>query len=142
MYAFGQYELNFVLFEEAIDAMVYTGVANSRKEAVILGRTLAKEYDLFRHVTGDHAFSDGFLFFRFTGSTDTSEEHPRPVSETNCSQLSRLVQMAEKFRDCADVRSRKHGLLVYKHCFVGSEVVDAMVCSGLVKTRTEAVKLG
>ena len=116
---------------------------------MVLGRVLAKECNLFHHVTSDHAFSDDFLFFRFSGDKEMGDGNSQSVSESNShsvissgSQRSRLAQKAEMFRECADVRDRKHRLLVYKKCFVGSEVVDAMVCSELVKTRAEAVKLG
>ena len=138
-----------ISISEAVDALVYAGVAGSRKEAVVLGRVLAKDCNLFHHVTGDHAFSDDFLFFRFSGDPEMGDGNSESISETNShsvissgSQRSRLAQKAEIFRECADVRDRKHRLLVYKKCFVGSEVVDAMVCSELVKTRAEAVKLG
>ena len=57
------YALN--IFSDAVDTMVERGLAKTRTEAVELGRMLARELGLFRHVTGDHAFSDDYLFFRF-----------------------------------------------------------------------------
>jgi hypothetical protein len=49
---------------ETVDAVVKAGVVENRMEAVELGRTLARELSLLRHVCGDHALSDDYLFFR------------------------------------------------------------------------------
>ena len=51
---------------DAVDTLVYYGVAKTRKDAIHLGRQLAKEQNLFHHATGDHAFSDEFLFYSFS----------------------------------------------------------------------------
>ena len=136
---------------EAVDAMVYNGLAASRREAVQLGRAIERE-GLFKHVSGDHAFSDDFLFFRFRNVADDSistlgnsmSEVPSiGVSElTTLSKPSELAEKAEAFRSCVDVRDRKHNVLTYKKCFVGAEAVDAMIFSGLSKTRSDAVALG
>ena len=48
---------------DAVDAMLYNGMASSRKHAVQLGRLLANEFGLFRHATHEHDFKDGFFFF-------------------------------------------------------------------------------
>jgi hypothetical protein len=50
--------------KEAVDYLVASGAAASRQDAVELGRALQSTF-LFEHVTRDHQFSDGYLFFRF-----------------------------------------------------------------------------
>ena len=50
---------------EAVDRLLEAGLAKSRDAAVQLGRILAKEVDLFVHVTGDWVFTDEYLFYRF-----------------------------------------------------------------------------
>jgi hypothetical protein len=137
---------------EAVDALVYNGIANTRSEAVQLGRAIARELNLFKHVTGDHAFSDGFLFYEFNG-TDVSTAGSildNSISTGNSrlgiSDLSRrkgrLAAEAEEFKNCLDIRDRKYRIATYKECFIGSEAVDAMLFGGMAKTRAEAVELG
>jgi hypothetical protein len=46
---------------DAVDALVYAGLAEDRKSAVKLGRRLASELRLFKDVTGDHDFEDSVL---------------------------------------------------------------------------------
>lgn len=48
---------NVFIGEDTVDRMVYTGLAQSRSEAVQLGRALARECRLFKHVCNDHAVS-------------------------------------------------------------------------------------
>jgi hypothetical protein len=68
------------LLSDAIDALVENRLAKTRKEAVELGRNLARELGLFHHVTGDHAFCDDYLFFRFSDANNkhssTFGDHP------------------------------------------------------------------
>lgn len=42
--------------EAAVDFLVDGGYAETREDAVILGRALAYQYMLFEHVTRDHEF--------------------------------------------------------------------------------------
>ena len=42
----------------AVDFFVNSSMANSRKEAVQLGRQLVQQLNLFQHVVGDHQFKD------------------------------------------------------------------------------------
>jgi hypothetical protein len=49
---------------EAVDALLFAGLASTRKEAVEFGETLQKELRLFRCVSGDEPFKDGFVFYR------------------------------------------------------------------------------
>lgn len=48
-----------------MDYLLETGHAQSREDAVQLGRSLTHEFNLFEHVTRDHEFADDHLFFRF-----------------------------------------------------------------------------
>ena len=50
---------------EAVDQMIASGLAESRIEAVQLGRALSRELDLFTNVSDDGPFCDGFAFYRF-----------------------------------------------------------------------------
>jgi len=49
---------------EAVDYLIQSGSANSREEAVNIGKALQAMH-LFEHVTRDHQFTDDYLFFRF-----------------------------------------------------------------------------
>jgi len=49
----------------AVDCLVDSGHAETREDAVMLGRALADQFFLFEHVTRDHEFKDEHLFYRF-----------------------------------------------------------------------------
>ena len=68
---------------EAVDAMIYTGLATTREEAVTLGRQLAKELNLFKHVSGRHIFKDEYLFYRFRGEESTSFQFATSSQDSN-----------------------------------------------------------
>lgn len=51
--------------KEAVDFLVESGYASSRKEAVSLGRRLAEEKKLFEHVYCNHRFKDANLLYYF-----------------------------------------------------------------------------
>lgn len=135
---------------EAVDSLVYSGMAATRWDAVQIGRTLARELRLFEHVTREHNFNDDWLFYRYTnanvprelfwddsGSVDFSE-----AESSDGLERSQLAETADLFKRCIDVRDRKYRGIRYKSCFVGSDAVDSIVFSGLVSSRPEAVKLG
>ena len=50
---------------QAVDFLVNSNLAKTRRQAVEIGRRLASELHLFDHVTGEHLFTDDFLFYRF-----------------------------------------------------------------------------
>ncbi|CAB9525103.1 DEP [Seminavis robusta] len=137
---------------EAVDNLVYTGVAATRWEAVQLGRKLAREYGLFCHVTDDHDFQDDYLFYRYNKDADESKTNSHffelnsiaENSETTHQEDSRneLADKADAFRIYVDVRNRKYLLQTLKDVFVGSEAVDSLVFAGVASSRTEAVELG
>jgi hypothetical protein len=58
--------------KEAVDYLVQSGAALNRQDAVELGRALQSTF-LFEHVTRDHQFSDGYLFFRFLDKGERGE---------------------------------------------------------------------
>jgi len=48
---------------EAVDYLVKSGAANSREDAVELGKAL-QQMNLFEHVVREHGFEDDYLFYR------------------------------------------------------------------------------
>lgn len=50
---------------EAVDRMIESGLAATRKEAVEFGRQMMRKCSLFKHVTGTQTFKDKHLFYRF-----------------------------------------------------------------------------
>lgn len=77
---------------DAVDALVENQIAKTRKEAVWIGRTLARELNLFRHVTGDHAFSDDYLFFRFRHDADDDSSSSQSRSSHSSSAGDKSLQ--------------------------------------------------
>ena len=51
---------------DAVDFMVQQGLADNRKDAVVLGQRM---YDdkLLRHVTDSYGFRDAYFYYRFAG---------------------------------------------------------------------------
>ena len=123
---------------EAVDALVYYGLAGTRKEAIHLGRQIATEQNLFHHATGDHAFSDDYLFYRFKDRGDID------VSDLSVGQdvPGELGIRADRLKAFVDVRDRTYRMVKYQSCFVGAEAVDEILFAGLTQTRQEAVILG
>lgn len=70
-----------------------------------------------------------------------SENNSKSAS-TSLPARNTLAEKSELFKNLASIRDRKYRLKTYKACFVGSEVVDALVVAGVVDTRKEAVKYG
>jgi Domain found in Dishevelled, Egl-10, and Pleckstrin (DEP)/Indoleamine 2,3-dioxygenase len=50
---------------QAVDVLVDNGLAETREEAVRVGRRINQQFKLFNHVTNDHPLMDKNLFFRF-----------------------------------------------------------------------------
>ncbi|CAB9515043.1 Dihydrolipoyl dehydrogenase [Seminavis robusta] len=55
---------------EGVDYLLETGHAQTREDAVMLGRSLAHEFHLFEHVTRDHEFADDYKFYRFVDASE------------------------------------------------------------------------
>lgn len=55
---------------EAVDFLVNSGMADNRKDAVVLGKALSNDLHIFEHVARDHEFADEQLFYRFIGENE------------------------------------------------------------------------
>jgi len=60
----------------------------------------------------------------------------------NVMELAELENKAHLFYKLAVVKDRKYRFRTYRSTFVGKEIVDSMVVSGLAESRKEAVELG
>jgi len=49
--------------KEAVDLFMTSGISSSRQDAVLLGRALMVEFNLFGHVANEHKFEDSELFY-------------------------------------------------------------------------------
>lgn len=58
---------------EGVDYLLETGHAQTREDAVQLGRSLAHEFNLFQHVTGDHEFLDDYKFYKFVDPSERGQ---------------------------------------------------------------------
>jgi len=56
---------------ELVDSLITKKIAQSREDAVRIGRALGTMCKLFKHVADEHVFSDEYLFFRFNRPTGT-----------------------------------------------------------------------
>jgi hypothetical protein len=155
------------VISEAIDVLVYAGFAKTRREAIYYGRLLAKMFDLFYHVSDEHALCDRNFCYRFRDDNETSvaledldnisaaekcgsghsDAANEEVDVANPGMRGELGEKADRFKRYIDIRDRciaRVGAhrITYKLCFVGSEAVDALVFSEVVSTREEAVQLG
>ena len=72
-----------------MDYLLETGHAQSREDAVQLGRSLTHEFNLFEHVTRDHEFADDQLFFRFV------PENERGGLAKNSEDIGKFVQWSD-----------------------------------------------
>ena len=126
---------NVFVGSETVDAMLDAGIAASRIEAVAIARRLEKELRLFSHVAGHHLFKDDYLFYRLSEKDGLSLTAFQFDPEE-------LLEKAQQFRQLANIKDRKYRFKKYKKCFVGSEIIDAMVYTGLASSRTEALMLG
>lgn len=131
---------------EAVDSIVFAGVASSRTEAVELGKTLMKELRLFTSVKGDDKFSDKQnSYYRFSNSHRKRQSLDGPNTNTKTADEATLMELrslAEVFKRLVEVKDRKYRFRKYKNCFVGAEAVDELVSSGMAESRVEAVLLG
>ena len=54
---------------EAVDYLIKSGAANSRQDAIDLGKAL-QHMNIFEHVFRDHGFEDEYLFYRMLGENE------------------------------------------------------------------------
>jgi len=109
----------------AVTFMVMTGLADSRRDAEVLGRRLERELNLFQEVTGKHDFSDSNHFFRFS---DKHERHTCPLrSSKSLNEIAAALEKGVKVKDYI------HNLKTYKQTFVGSKAVTFLgMCAHVV----------
>ena len=119
---------NSFLGSEAVDAMLYNGLASSRAESVALARRLATERRVFQHVTNEHDFQDKPILYRFLGSDDESlsslceeEEEDDSTGELSLSEeKATLKEQALRFLEIVNVGNRNYQGKQYNNVFVGS----------------------
>lgn len=75
-------------------------------------------------------------------SINRSESHQTTEMSLITVGRSALGEKADLFKNLAVVADRKFRFKTYKNCFVGSQVVDALVEAGVVETREAAVEYG
>lgn len=97
---------------------------------------------MFEHVTKQHPFQDGHLFYRFLKDTELNDVSLQSSSAMSVSDFMSLDDIANCFRNGIKVSNHTYHLKTYKNSFVGSEAIDFIVESGMSKTRDDAVKLG
>jgi hypothetical protein len=61
--------------KDAVDCILALGITTSRRDALLLGRSLRYEYLLFAHVTNAHLLEDADLFYRFSRGTRESSRN-------------------------------------------------------------------
>lgn len=123
---------------QAVDFIVHSSLANTRREAVQLGRQMAQEFHWFEHVAGgNHEFSDDYLFFRFTDEYDRRYPGQVPSSPMTTEQLK---DIAEKLRRSIKVGTHRYHARLYPDTFIATEAVDFL--SAYTDSRRQAVKLG
>jgi hypothetical protein len=136
-YRFKNYKRTFT-GSEAVDFLVNSSMAATRKDACLLGQRLSEELNLFHHVNREHRFRDDFLFYRF----DDDDAESGSTESRFVSSAEKLEKVAAAMRKDIKVKNRRWYHRVYKNAFVGSEAVTYLVDSGAAKTRVEAVQLG
>jgi len=104
---------------EAVDFFVGHGLARDRVSAVDLGRALAREFKLFKHVGKQHEFKDAKYLYKFRCDVD---EPIRPLEDIDIGKL-KLSQIAKSFIANVSVKEHRKNLMVFKSSFVGSEGV-------------------
>lgn len=128
---------NTFVGSDAVDFMVGSEIATSRKHAVQIARALIREYNQFEHSTRDHDFQDNYLFYSFVDKSKRRE----PITKCKAQEMS-LDEIASAFKNGVFVKNRKHRMRTFPDSFVGSEAVDFLMNSSLAETRFEAVQMG
>lgn len=134
-YHLKRYKQTFI-GSDAVDYLVNSSNAKTRKDAVLLGRELEEKLSLFRHVKGDHPFKDDHLFYRYN-----DKEFATSLSSLSTSS-EKLDEIAEALKQNLDVKTRRYYHKVYKDCFLGSDAVSYLVEAGYAPDRSSAVELG
>ena len=150
---------------EAIDYMIQTGLASSRKDGVLIGLAL-KRASLIKPKGHDTPFDDQRRFFQSNlqaslrldddddDDDDTyhgfqyelkdhhQQQHQARPQPTKDSWKEALDVVRTDFADNMQVSSHKHHLKKYKNCFTGTEAVDWLIGAGHANDRLDAVWIG
>lgn len=125
------------LGSEAIDFLVGAEYAQSRPDAVDLGRSLAKEFNLIKHATHEKRdFEDEDYLYKFCYQGEI-----RQMQEIEMDPL-RIMNIAKDFESSVRLKDNKVGFRVFKNTFLGTDAVDYLVYSNVAGTRLEAVQIG
>ena len=72
--------------------LICSGYATERKDAVLLGRALMVEFNIFRHVYDDHEFEDKEYFYTFNRVTRDSSNKMKLIHRDNFEQPYNMVR--------------------------------------------------
>lgn len=163
-YRFRNYKSCFV-GSEAVDYMVSSGWAQSREDAVTMGRYFQQHFNLFEHVVAPqkHPFKDAYLFYRFvdihsSSSSALLEDSTSRRSSSGAEYDDEWTDL-DHYQSASLVGSKKLGLKavggmlyhslerVYNFSldmegFYANDAVDYMLSVGLATTRRDAVCIG
>lgn len=154
--------------QQAIKFFVKKGFCSSRQVAVLLGRLLMEEFNLFDHVGGveKELVDCPLTLYQFLppqerkaridfkkqmeeetrGSDELSdliESLPAEGAKEKMSNVDgELLGIAELFKQGVKIRHNRYRGKLYRNTFVGSQAVDFLVNSSLANNRREAVELG
>ena len=113
---------------DAVNFLWDNGYANTRENALTLGRMLSYEFALFTHVTNDYDLEDEKYLYKFI-PRDQREVFPCGRSGYQYS----MKYIAEAFEE---------GIEVSNNSFVGRDAVTFLVISNMAKSRQDAVRIG
>jgi Domain found in Dishevelled, Egl-10, and Pleckstrin (DEP) len=156
----------------AIDFLVKKGFAESRQDAMLLGRLLAEEFFLFEHVENSEKelIDCPTMLYRLVDADERmarmevkqqrQAEHKDDISSqldmlpdesnkttegqetTEHSLDPELKKLGALFRQGVNIKHHRYHGKVYPSTFIGSQAVDFLVNSSIAETRREAVHLG
>lgn len=114
--------------QEAVNFLLNNGYANTRENALNLGRMLAYEFALFTHVTNDYDLEDAKYLYKFI------PQDQRLIYQSGHGGVAfSMKYIAEAFEE---------GIEVNKNSFTGRDAVTFLVNSNMAKTRQDAVRIG
>mmetsp|Transcript_30024 Transcript_30024/g.46504 ORF Transcript_30024/g.46504 Transcript_30024/m.46504 type:complete len:893 (+) Transcript_30024:11-2689(+) len=113
---------------DAVSFLLDNAFANTRENALTLGRMLSYEFALFTHVTKDYDLEDESHLYKFI---PRDQREIFPSGQAGCPYSMKYI--AEAFEE---------GIEVSKNTFVGRDAVTFLVTSNMAKTRQDAVRIG
>ena len=116
-----------------MDAILYAGLADTRDDAVELGRELSRELHIFKHVTGEHGFEDKHLFYKFLDEDDSwdsfhGDSDDKSLTLDDIEEKNHPDELAKAFRDVVKVSDRRYHMKLYQKVFVGAGKFDGRYC--------------